>query len=283
MRGCKYFYLSKLIRQCCFEKRTASPTQNSIESKSEILTSIEVLAFFTGIAIIFSLINGLFLQQFMQIDEFVYGLTFANESLSLKKISYSITIFIIPISILFAVMCEQMIQKTKKEKTNRNTSEKSKNKLSSFSNKYQQSFLFRILLCLIIILPAVAYLICAYMKLISDNTIFIIQTGYIFIISIIPIIFVKCTVPCRALLFFTLLMLLSWICISFYGRSIDKNTPVMITMNDGSTVNASRCTISNEGLAVLSNVDGKHRIIPVSRIKEIVRIPTPVQQPTPNH
>lgn len=275
MQKKKYLHLAKLIRQRRTNRQAKSPVPVPSGQNLDTWSTVEIIAFFTGVAIVFSLINALFLQQFMQFDEFVYGLTFANESFSLKKIIYYLAALFAPLSILLAVLCSPIMHQSKKSQSVRN-----KNALYSLFKKYQQKIWQRILLFLLIVIPVFLYIVCIYNKYISDNTRFIISTGYIFVASLISIFFIKCTIPCRALLFFTFFMISSWVYISFSTRSTNKDIPVIITLQDNSTIDAMHCMISKEGLAVLKDSKGTERIIPLSLIKEIIGKPKPAQNST---
>lgn len=222
------------------------------EEKQDSLDAKEVLAFFAGVAIVFTLVNKLFFVPFMSIEEVVYGLTFADESVTVQKIVYACAIFALSFSIIIPIVVQIL-------------------KLRKMLNILKKVFLFfeghRI--CTIAILLFVySPLIVVMCGFFEEYKVYM-SLVYVVISCLVLILFIKCTILGRILLIFTCLMVGYWCYFAVNGYKNNDYSPVTITLQDGTTIKALRCTISREGLAVIKDSEKKQRIIPVSKIMEI--------------
>jgi hypothetical protein len=219
------------------------------EEKSDSIDAKEVLAFFAGIAIIFTLVSKLFLMLLMNVEEVVYGLTFADESISLTKPLYAVGIFLFVISVALAIWCEKKL-------------DLHGNKFILWMDRHRKA-------TFLIMLAYAVPPFLASVGLLGKEINFNISLVYMLISCLSIIVFQKCTMLARALLFFSCFML----AISFFGakNNVNKNgdMPVIITLQEGDPIKALRCTISKEGFAVIKDSEQNQRIIHVSKIKEI--------------
>lgn len=220
------------------------------EEKSDSIDAKEVLAFFAGTAIIFALMNMLFFAPFMNIKEIVYGLTFADESITLKRALYLPAMTSFVTSVALAALCGKKISL-------------SDNKFILWMDKHRKSAL------VISLLSTLPLVLANFSVFYEDINIYIILS-YVFISCLLLIISINCTVLGRALMFFSCFMMVSWFLVA--GSNAKKNEvdlPVVITLQEGDPIKALRCTISKEGFAVIKDSEQNQRIIHVSKIKEI--------------
>lgn len=219
------------------------------EEKSDSIDAKEVLAFFAGLAIVFTLVSKLFLMPLINVEEVVYGLTFADESISLTKPLYAVGIFLFVISVALAIWCEKKL-------------DLHGNKFLLWMDKHRKA---TFLIMLAYVVPPFLASVGFFGKEINFN----ISLIYVLISCLSIIVFQKYTMFARALLFFSCFIL----AISFFGakNNINKNSdmPVVITLQEGDPIKALRCTISKEGFAVIKDSEQNQRIIHVSKIKEI--------------
>ncbi|KAF5079234.1 hypothetical protein DSECCO2_131500 [anaerobic digester metagenome] len=218
--------------------------------KSDSIDAKEVLAFFAGVAIIFTLVNTFFFSPFMNIKEIVYGLTFADESITLKRSLYIPAMMSFAISVGLAVLCKE--------------------KLNLFDTKFflwmNNHRKYSLVIIFLFILPLILANFGVFFEKINVYIVFF----YILIFCFLLIMIGKCTVFGRALMFFSCFMMASWF--FFAGNNAKKNNvdlPVIITLQEGDLIKALRCTISKEGFAVIKDSEQNQRIIHVSKIKEI--------------
>lgn len=220
------------------------------EEKPVSIDAKEVLAFFAGVAIIFTLVNTFFFSPFMNITEIVYGLTFADESITLKRSLYIPAMMSFAISVCLAVLCKEKLSL-------------SDTKIFLWMKKHRK---YSLVIILLFILPLMLANFGVFFEKINIYIVF----SYILIFCFLLITIGKCTVFGRALMFFSCFMMASWF--FFAGNNAKKNNvdlPVIITLQEGDPIKALRCTISKEGFAVIKDSEQNQRIIHVSKIKEI--------------
>lgn len=251
MRTYECFYLSKLIRRCCSAKSKESSITAPPELKLNVFTAVELTAFLGGIAIIFSLVNLLFILPFMQIDEFIYGLTFADESITLKKAILQLAIFSISISMAISYLYGKVFSLPS-------------TKLRSLIDKNRKT---TIIIASISLLPWAIAIVGSFFAWEMSNYIIL---GYLAVGCLAWVVFSECTMLARSLLFFIFFMIFSWIYVAAKElKNIDPDVSIIVTLNDSSTINALRCTISKEGFAVIKDENNAQFILQTSFIKKI--------------
>lgn len=118
------------------------------------------------------------------------------------------------------------------------------------------------MLIVILFLPIKSY--------IEESQRIIILMSYFLFVIISVVILEKCTILGYSLLFFSLLM--GGMLLLLMSNNLKDRTdlPVIITLNDGTSVMALRCAITKEGLTVIKGYDKRPFIISTSAIKKIV-------------
>lgn len=253
MRTYEFFYLSKLIRRCCSAKSKESSVTAPPELKLNVFTAVELTAFLGGIAIVFSLVNLLFIIPFMQIDEFVYGLTFADESITLKKAILQFAVISISISMPISFAYDKLFSF-------------SPDKLYSWIEKNKKTTIA------ITILLLLALAIAVVGSLFSWGVSIYIVLLYIGFGCLAWIITSNCTMLCRSLLLFMFFMISSWVYIAVKDlKNINPDIPIIVTLGDKTIIKALRCTISKDGFSVIKDEKNVQIIVQTSFIKKIER------------
>lgn len=226
---------------------------------SEVVTvsAVETAAFFGGIAIVFSLVEILIALPFLRPDEFVYGLSFNIEILTLRRALYPLAILSLVSALCLAVASSRLPK----------LQEWVSKKFNEFFCTPKRMWWF---------VSGFLIVLCGGMYIYwnsSQETRAYVALVYVFMCLLGLGMFLRCTFLGRVLVLFAILMVIFSILVVFKGRNIDGDMPVQITLQNGSILFMRRCTISRESLALLKDSKNNYRIIPLSNIKEIQPAP----------
>lgn len=233
-----------------------TPIQKQLK-KEELITAVEVFAFFGGIAIIFSLAEVMLSILVLEVDEFIYGLSFVKENFSFGKILFGIGIYSFTLSISITLVSFLFKSNVKKQK----------NTIIHFI--YSNIFYKITFISSITLLSAFFIFIMFF----YENE--VVKFNIVLLYILIALISIICTSNTsffgRSILLFSIFLISCILYTATEIKNTNKEIPVTITLQDGDVIFALKCTISREGLAIVKCNDNQIRIIPLSTVKNIIR------------